>query len=112
VAPALSSPTKPNEPSMSPSTNHLKPTGTSYSLRPSFAVTAIDHLTADHGLADRDFLAPVRAVLEQIVRRHRQVVIRGQQARAARHDTVPVVIGVAGECDIERSFSPMSRCIA
>ena len=33
-APALSSPPKPSEPSSRPSTNHLKPTGTSYSRRP------------------------------------------------------------------------------
>ena len=38
-APALSSPTNPSEPSRRPSTNHLKPTGTSYSLRPRLAVT-------------------------------------------------------------------------
>ena len=33
-APALSSPPKPSEPSTSPSTNHLKPTGTSTTRRP------------------------------------------------------------------------------
>ena len=30
-----------------------------------------------------------------------QVVIRRQQARAARDDAMPVVIGVAGEGDVE-----------
>ena len=38
-APALSSPPNPSEPSNRPSANHLKPTGTSQSLRPSRAVT-------------------------------------------------------------------------
>ena len=38
-APALSSPPKPMEPSSRPSTNHLKPTGTSQSFRPVPAVT-------------------------------------------------------------------------
>src|SRR5665213_339310 len=38
-APALSSPTKPMEPFNSPSTNHLKPTGTSTTFRLIFAAT-------------------------------------------------------------------------
>src|SRR5271168_400932 len=33
-APALSSPANPSEPFTRPSTNHLNPTGTSYTLRP------------------------------------------------------------------------------
>ena len=47
-APALSSPPKPMVPLINPSTNHLKPTGTSTSLRPSPATTRsmIDELTA------------------------------------------------------------------
>ena len=44
-APALSSPPKPKEPSTRPSTNHLKPTGTSASRRPrSFATRSIIEL--------------------------------------------------------------------
>ena len=38
-APADSSPPKPTDPSSSPGTNHLKPTGTSNSRRPSDAAT-------------------------------------------------------------------------
>src|SRR5215211_2717759 len=47
-APALSSPPKPMLPLINPSTNHLKPTGTSTSLRPRPATTRsmIDELTA------------------------------------------------------------------
>src|SRR5215469_5748282 len=39
LAPALSSPPKQNEPSNSPGTNHLKPTGTSENFRPSLFTT-------------------------------------------------------------------------
>ena len=39
LAPALSSPPKPSEPSSRPGTNHLNPTGTSYRRRPSFRAT-------------------------------------------------------------------------
>ena len=38
-APADSSPPKPTDPSSRPGTNHLKPTGTSHSRRPSDAAT-------------------------------------------------------------------------
>ncbi|CAB4906462.1 unannotated protein [freshwater metagenome] len=46
-APALSSPPNATEPSIRPGTNHLNPTGTSHSRRPSEAVTRsiIDELT-------------------------------------------------------------------
>ncbi len=39
LAPALSSPPKQQEPSNSPGANHLKPTGTSHSFRPSSCTT-------------------------------------------------------------------------
>ena len=39
LAPALSSPPNATEPSISPGTNHLKPTGTSQSRRPSASAT-------------------------------------------------------------------------
>ena len=47
-APALSSPPKPIVPLIKPSTNHLKPTGTSCSVRPRPFTTRsmIDELTA------------------------------------------------------------------
>ncbi len=38
-APALSSPPNASDPSIRPELNHLKPTGTSMSLRPSFDAT-------------------------------------------------------------------------
>ena len=39
LAPALSSPPNPADPSSRPGTNHLKPTGTSISVRPRDAAT-------------------------------------------------------------------------
>ena len=49
-------------PSIRPSTNHLKPTGVSTSLRPSFFGDAVDDRAADDGLADRAVAAPLRTV--------------------------------------------------
>jgi len=37
---------------------------------------------------------------KQVVDRHGQVIVRRQQAAAARHDAMPVVVGIAGESDI------------
>ena len=62
---------------------------------------AIDHLAAHHRLADRRFLAPLRPVLEEVVDGDRKVVVGRQQARASGDDAVPVVVGVAGEGDLE-----------
>jgi hypothetical protein len=47
-APALSSPPNATDPSSSPGTNHLNPTGTSSSVRPRLSVTRsiIDELTS------------------------------------------------------------------
>ena len=44
---------------------------------------AIDHRAADDGLADRGRLAPLRPMLEQIVDRDAEIVVRRQQAGAA-----------------------------
>ena len=41
---------------------------------------------------------------EQVRDRHGQVVIRIEQPRAARHDAVAVVIGIAGQGEIEVVF--------
>ncbi len=100
-APALSSPPNPIEPSMRPSTNHLKPTGTSTRRRPSDCGHAIDHAAADDRLADRGILGPSLAMLEQVGNCYREVMIRVHQSRARSHDAVAIVVGVVGECDIE-----------
>ena len=100
-APALSSPPKPSEPSIRPSTNHLKPTGTSTSRRPSFAATrsmiALETMVLPTALS----LAPLRAMLEQIGNRGREIMVRVHQSARARHDAVPVGVGVVGKGDIE-----------
>ena len=58
-APALSSPPNPSEPSTSPATNHLKPTGTSTQPPPEVGDDAVDHRRRDEGLPDADVGAPV-----------------------------------------------------
>ena len=45
-------------------------------------------------------------MLEQVGDRDRQVVVGRQQARAAGDDAVPVMIGVAGEGDVEAILQP------
>ena len=43
-------------------------------------------------------------MLEQIIDRHREIVIRQHEARAARHDAVAVVVGIAREGDVVLVF--------
>ena len=100
-APALSSPPKPSEPSNRPSTNHLNPTGTSYSVRPSLRAHAIDHRAAHHGLAHAGARAPLRPMGEQVMDGDGEIVIGRQQSRAPGDDPVPVVVGVARDRDVE-----------
>ena len=62
---------------------------------------AVDHAARYQRLAHRRAGRPSGPVLEQKRNRHRQVMIGIQQARAARHHAVPVVIGIAGERHVE-----------
>ncbi|KWV87536.1 hypothetical protein PFLmoz3_02819 [Pseudomonas fluorescens] len=62
---------------------------------------AVDQAAADHGLAHGRIGTPVRAVLEQIVDGHRQVVVGRQQTTGRRDDAVAVVVRVAGEGNVE-----------
>ncbi len=103
-APALSSPAKPSRPPSRPSTNHLKPTGTSYSRRPKPRGNAIDHAAAHYGFADGDILAPVLPVRKQVVDADRKVVVRGQQAAPLGDDAVAVVVGIGGKRNVEFVF--------
>ena len=105
-APALSSPPKPSEPSSSPGTNHLKPTGTSTSLRPRLLRHAVDHAARHQRLADGGVGAPARAVLEQVPDRDREVVVRVHQPAAAGDDAVAVAVGVVAERDVEAILEP------
>ena len=100
-APALSSPPNPIEPSTSPSTNHLKPTGTSTSRRPRSRDDAVDHARRNERLADTDVAAPRARATEQVRDGGRQEVVRVEEARSRGHDAVAVRVGVVPEGDIE-----------
>ena len=100
-APADSSPPNATEPSSRPGTNHLNPTGTSSSVRPSDDGDPIDHGRADQRLADRCVARPVGAVGVQVVDRDREVVVRVHQPAVGRDDAVPVGVGVVAGRDVE-----------
>ena len=61
----------------------------------------VNHLAAHQGLADRRILSPLRPVLEEVENGDRKVVIGWQQSRAPGDNPVPVVVGIAGEGDVE-----------
>ena len=100
-APALSSPPKPSEPSSKPVDEPLEADRHLVQLPAELGGNAIDHLAAHQRLADRRVLAPFRPVLEEVEDGDRKVVIGRQQARAFRNDPVPVMVGIAGEGDLE-----------
>ena len=60
----------------------------------------VDHARGDERLADAR-VRPVAPAAEQVVDRHREVVVRVHQPRGRRDDPVPVGIGVAGDRDVE-----------
>ena len=62
---------------------------------------AINHLAAHYRFADRRFLAPLRPVLEEVEDGDGKVMVGWQQPRAPRDNPVPVMIGVAGQGDLE-----------
>ena len=85
-----------------PATNHLKPTGTSSSRRPSPATTRSMMLLDTIVLPTPASALHVAArAAEQVRDRRREVVVRVQQARAARDDPVAIGVGVVGERDVE-----------
>ena len=100
-APALSSPPNPTEPSSSPGTNHLKPTGTSQRRRPQRGGDAVDHRARDERLADRGIRAPAGSVAEEVLDRDREVVVRVHEAAVGGDDAVPVGVGVVAGEDVE-----------
>ena len=112
-APALSSPPKPSEPSSRPSTNHLKPTGTSYEPAAEPRGDAVDHAAADQRLADGRVRAPLRPMAEQVVdRRPRDSGSAAAGRRCAV--TMPWRSWSVSQAKAmsKRSFRPISRCIA
>ena len=107
-APALSSPPKPSDPSSSPGTNHLNPTGTSSSLPAQVRRHAVDHRAADQRLAHRRVGRPAVPVLEQVLDGDGQVVVGVHQPAVGRHDAVPVGVGVVAERHVELVLSARS----
>ena len=97
LAPALSSPPKPSEPSNRPGANHLKPTGAAYSRRSSFCATRVNHTAADQGLADGGLRRPFRAIREKITNGDGEEVIGIHQARGRSDNAMPVHIQVVSE---------------
>src|SRR5262249_42851903 len=81
LAPALSSPPKQHEPSNSPGTNHLNPTGTSYRRRPSFCTTGSIMLLLTSGLADGGVGRPARPMGQQVADGGGEVVVGIHQPR-------------------------------
>ena len=100
-APALSSPPKPSDPSTSPSTNHLNPTGTSMSRRSEIGRDAIDHRRRHERLADRHLAAPAARPAEQVRDRRGQEVVRVEQSGGRGDHAVSVGVGVVAQCDVE-----------
>ena len=84
-----------------PSTNHLNPTGTSMSRRPSRAVTRSIMPLLTTVLPTAVSTRPLVSMREQVRNRHRQVVIGIHQSRRRRDDPVAIVVGVVGERDVE-----------
>ena len=82
-APALSSPPKPSEPSSRPSTNHLKPTGTSTTRRPRSAATRSMIALETSVLPTAGAPGQLAGAAEEVGDAHGQVVVGVQQPRAA-----------------------------
>ena len=94
-----------------PGTNHLKPTGTSTSVRPSLPATRSIKLLVTT-VFPTAAAAPARPMREEIGDRGRQVVIRIHQAGASRHDAVPVGVGIVAERDVEALAEAISVAMA
>src|SRR5665809_91372 len=77
-APADSSPPKAIDPSSKPGTNHLKPTGTSFSVRPAAAAT----------------------LAKEVLDRHREVVVGVHQSGVRGDDAVAIGVGVVARSDV------------
>ncbi len=60
----------------------------------------VDHRGRDQRLAHRHILAPLRAMLEQVVNRHRQIVVRVHQP-CRRDDAVTVIIWIVSKSQVK-----------
>src|ERR1035437_9654213 len=68
---------------------------------PELRAHPVDHAGAHHRLAHSRVGAPPGTVPEQVVDGNREVMVRWQQPRAARHDAVAIVVRIAGERDVK-----------
>ena len=73
-----------------PGANHLKPTGTSASVRPRLRTTRSIMLLLTSVLPTAAPRRPVGPMGKQVADRDGQVMVRVHQARRLRHDAVPV----------------------
>ena len=73
-------------------------------LSPELCSHPVDHRAAHDRFSDGAFLFPLRPVLVEVENRDRQIVIRREEAAAFRHNPVSIVIGIAGEGDLEAVF--------
>ena len=100
-APADSSPPKPNEPSISPGTNHLNPTGTSTISLPRSAATRSIIERRHERLADPGGRRPAGTrAAEQVADRDGQEVVGVHQPGVGRDDAVAVGVGVVAGRDL------------
>ena len=109
-APADSSPPKPNDPSIRPGTNHLKPTGTSTIGLPSDVGDPVDHRRGHQRLADPGGVRPAGAgAAEEVADRDGQEVVGVHQPGVRRDDAVPVGVGVVAGGEVVLVLAPDQR---
>ena len=106
LAPALSSPPKQHEPSNKPGTNHLKPTGTSHSDGRALCTTRSIMLLLTSVLPTAACAGQCGRCVQQVVDRHRQIMVRVHQPGRRRDDAVPVGVGIVGEGDLVAILEP------
>jgi hypothetical protein len=79
--------------------NHLEAYGHFGNPAAKLLHNSVHHTGANQRLADRGLRRPLGPVGQQVVDRHRQVVVRVHRPGSGRHDSVPVGSGVVGERD-------------
>ena len=70
---------------------------------------AVDEGGGDEGLADRGISLPSRAMLEQVVDRNREVVVRVHET-VRRHDPMTIRVGVVAGRNIVGGVAVLVRC--
>src|SRR5262249_54490525 len=70
----------------------------------------VDHAAAHQGFSHYDILVPLGAVLQEILDRNGEVVIRIHQPRNWRHNSMPVRVRIVGECNLILIFQSNQPC--